>query len=36
VRVIADLVAGVAPATSTAALDRLRDAGAEIVEGTSD
>jgi nicotinamidase/pyrazinamidase len=36
VRVLADLVAGVAPATSAAALDRLRDAGAEIVEGPAD
>jgi nicotinamidase/pyrazinamidase len=36
VRILADLVAGVAPATSTAALDRLRDAGAEIVEGPAD
>jgi nicotinamidase/pyrazinamidase len=36
VRVLADLVAGVAPATSVAALERLRDAGAEIVEGTAD
>ncbi len=36
VRILADLVAGVAPATSAAALDRLRDAGAEIVEGAAD
>ncbi len=36
VRILADLVAGVAPATSAAALDRLRESGAEFVEGAAD
>jgi nicotinamidase/pyrazinamidase len=30
VRVLTDLVAGVAPTTSTAALDELREAGIEV------
>ena len=30
-RVLLDLTAGVAPATTTAALDQLREAGAELV-----
>ena len=35
VRVLSDLVAGVAPASSTAALDELRSAGVEVVPSAS-